>query len=207
MVSKADIEPEQICLVDLDNCVVCGAQPHTSEIRLHLTIYKTVPKARAVVHCHPPHATAYAITGITPPVGILPEHEVFVGPVPITPYETPGTQAFADTVIPYARTHNTLLLANHGVVAWADTLTHAEWCVEVLDTYCRILILAAQLGQPITKIPERKIADLLRIKQRLGLPDERNVVLAEANEPLEVPASSALIEDLANEVLGELNER
>ncbi|MGH9616576.1 MAG: class II aldolase/adducin family protein [Acidobacteriaceae bacterium] len=66
-----------------------------------------------------------------------PEQEVFVGPVALAPYETPGTQAFAETVLPYVKNHNTILLTNHGVVCWADTVTHAEWYVEVVDTYCK----------------------------------------------------------------------
>jgi hypothetical protein len=66
-----------------------------------------------------------------------------------------------------------VLLANHGIVCWADTVTHAEWYAEVLDTYCWTLMLAQQLGAPITFIPEDKAADLLAIKKRLGLPDAR----------------------------------
>ena len=174
MRSKADLLPDDISLVDLDNNRICGSAAHTSEIRLHLAIYKVVPEARAVVHCHPPHATAYAITGLCPPLEILPEHEVFVGPVPLSPYETPGTQAFAETVVPLVQKHNTVLLANHGVVCWADTTTHAEWLVEVLDTYCRTLMLAAHLGRPLTRIPHEKIVDLLAIKHKLGIPDARN---------------------------------
>jgi len=174
MCSKADLMTEDISMVDLENTRVCGSAAQTSEVRLHLSIYKAVPEARAVVHCHPPHATAYAITGLCPPLEILPEHEVFVGPVPISPYETPGTQAFADTVVPLVQRHNTVLLANHGVVCWADTPTHAEWLVEVLDTYCRTLMLAHQLGRPLTHIPHEKIVDLLAIKKKLGIPDARN---------------------------------
>lgn len=174
MCSKADLTPASLSLVDLDNKLLCGTLPHTSEILLHLAIYKSVPEARAVVHCHPPHATAFAITSTEPAVGILPESEVFIGPVPISPYDTPGTQAFADTILPYARQHNTILLANHGVVCWSDTVTHAEWLAEVVDTHCRILILAAQIGRPVTPIPDGKVMDLVRLKQRLGLPDPRH---------------------------------
>jgi L-fuculose-phosphate aldolase len=140
---------------------------------MHLEIYKAVPEAKGVVHCHPPHATAYAITGRVPPTCVIPEYEVFVGNVALTRYETPGTQEFADAVLPHVRTHNTVLLANHGIVCWADTVTHAEWYAEVLDTYCWTLMLASQLGAPITHIPEEKAADLLAIKKRLGLPDAR----------------------------------
>jgi L-fuculose-phosphate aldolase len=173
MCSKGDLTLDDICLVSLQNQKVIGNREHTSEILLHLEIYNSVPNARAVIHCHPPHATAYAITGLIPPGLIVPEQEVFVGRVALSPYETPGTKAFAETILPYAESHNTILLENHGVVCWADTVTHAEWCVEVIDTYCRTLMLAAQLGAPIKEIPAAKIIELLEIKKKLGLPDAR----------------------------------
>jgi L-fuculose-phosphate aldolase len=173
LVSKADMKPEDLCLVDLTGKQLAGGKPRTSEILMHLEIYKSVPEAKAVVHCHPPHATAYAITGHIPPTCIIPEFEVFVGKLAITPYETPGTQKFAETVVPVARDHNTILLANHGIVCWADTVTHAEWFVEVTDTYCWTLMLASQIGTPLTHFGEEKASDLLAIKQKLGLPDER----------------------------------
>ena len=173
LVSKADLRPEDLCLVDLEGQQLAGARARTSEILMHTEIYKAVPEAKAVVHCHPPHATAYAITGRVPPTCVIPEYEVFVGNVALTRYETPGTQEFADAVLPFVRKHNTVLLANHGIVCWADTVTHAEWYAEVLDTYCWTLMLASQLGAPITHIPEDKAADLLAIKKRLGLPDAR----------------------------------
>ena len=171
--SKLDLTPEDMCLVDLDGVQIAGTKPRTSEIFLHLEIYKAVPEAKAAVHCHPPHATAYAITGRAPPNGIIPEFEGFVGKVAISPYETPGTAAFAQTVLPYVREHNTVLLSNHGIICWADSVTHAEWYAEVVDTYCHTLILASQLGVPISQISERQTTDLLAIKKKLGLPDSR----------------------------------
>lgn len=173
LVSKADLTADDLCLVDLEGNQLVGARPRTSEILLHLEIYKAVPEAKAVVHCHPPHATAYAITGRVPPTCVIPEYEVFVGSVALSPYETPGTQKFAETVLPFVRKHNTVLLANHGIVCWADTVTHAEWYAEVVDTYCWTLMLSAQLGAPLTHIPPEKAADLLAIKKKLGLPDAR----------------------------------
>ena len=173
LVSKYDLTPDDICLVDLDGNQVAGKRPRTSEILLHLEIYKAVPEAKSCVHCHPPHATAYAITGRVPPSRVIPEFEVFVGKVAVSPYETPGTQAFAETVIPYVKQHNTVLLANHGIICWADTVTHAEWYAEVVDTYCWTLMLASQLGVPISQISEKHTADLLDIKKTIGLPDAR----------------------------------
>jgi L-fuculose-phosphate aldolase len=173
LVSKFDLTPDDLCLVDLEGNQIAGTKPRTSEIFLHLEIYKAVPEARAAVHCHPPHATAYAITGRVPPNLVIPEFEVFIGKVAISPYETPGTEAFAQTVLPFVKQHNTVLLSNHGIVCWADTVTHAEWYAEVLETYCWTLMLAAQLGSPISYISEQKGSDLLAIKKRLGLPDVR----------------------------------
>ena len=173
LVSKFDLTPDLISLVDLDGNQIAGTAPRTSEIFLHLEIYKHVPEAKSVVHCHPPHATAYAITGKVPPNMIIPEFEVFVGKVAISPYKTPGTAEFAQTVIPYVRDHNTVLLGNHGIVCWADTVTHAEWYAEVLETYCWTLLIASQLGVPITQISEQQANDLLAIKKKLGLPDAR----------------------------------
>jgi L-fuculose-phosphate aldolase len=173
LVSKYDLTPDVICLVDLEGNQLAGPKPRTSEIFLHLEIYKSVPEAKSVVHCHPPHATAYAITGKVPPNMVIPEFEVFVGKVAISPYKTPGTTEFAQTVLPYVRDHNTVLLSNHGIVCWADTVTHAEWYAEVLDTYCWTLMNATQLGVPISYISEQQSSDLLAMKKKLGLPDIR----------------------------------
>ncbi len=173
MLSKADLSADDLCLVDLAGNQLAGRRRHSSELPLHLAIFKAQPRARAVVHCHPPYATTFALVHRVPPVGMLAEHEVFVGPVPCVPYETPGTRACADAVVPFVEDHNTILLANHGIVCWGDTVTHAEWYVEVMETTCRILILSSQLGQTPKPIPATKIADLLSMKQSLGLPDAR----------------------------------
>jgi L-fuculose-phosphate aldolase len=174
LLSKADLRPQDLCMVDLEGKQLAGGRPRTSEILMHLEIYKEVPEAKAVVHCHPAHATAYAITQRVPPTCVIPEYDVFIGKVALSPYETPGTAAFARTVIPFVKNHNTVLLANHGIVCWADTVTHAEWFVEVTDTYCWTLMLASQLGTPVTHITSEKEADLLAIKKKLGLPDPRH---------------------------------
>ena len=181
--SKGDLCREDLSLVDLDNYQICGDRPQTSEILLHLEIYKAVPAARAVIHCHPPYATAHAVAGVVPQGNLVPEQEVFVGPVALAPYETPGTHAFAKTVLPFVKDHNTILLANHGIVCWADTVTHAEWYVEVVDTYCKTVMIASQLRPKLNEIPPDKIADLLAIKKKWGLPDPRLAASAEVAEP------------------------
>ncbi len=181
MLSKFDLRPRDLCMVDLQGRQIAGEKEATSEILLHLEIYKKVPQARAAVHCHPPHATGYAVAGLVPPNMMIPEFEIFVGKVAIAPYETPGTQAFAETVLPFVEHHNTVLLKNHGVVSWAETVTLAEWNCEVLETYCNIVSAAKQLGVPLSIISDEKGQDLLARKKRMGLPDIRFASVAARN--------------------------
>lgn len=173
MISKRDMQPADICLSDLEGNILAGDRPRTTELLLHLEIYKTNPQARAVVHCHPPYATAFAMTGTAPPAGLVSEYEILIGPVAVAPYETPGTRMFAESVGQLVRDHNTILLSNHGIVCWADTVTHAEWLAEVLDTYCKTYIVAEHIGRPLRSIPEGKIKEILEMKRRMGLPDAR----------------------------------
>jgi L-fuculose-phosphate aldolase len=165
--SKGDLEPDDLAIVDMDGIQESGTRPRSSEILLHLAIYRAVPQAKAVIHCHPPHALAFALTGTVPPSGMVPEYEVFVGDVALVGYETPGTQAFAESVLPFVQGRNLLLLQNHGIICWAETVTKAEWLVEIFDTYCRTVILASQLGKKLVPIPDDKLDDLRQIRQNL----------------------------------------
>lgn len=205
MMSKRDLEPADICLSDLSGNILAGDRTRTSELLLHLEIYRVNPRARAVVHCHPPHATAFAITGSAPPVGLISEYEIFIGPAAVAPYETPGTQAFAETVLPFAQDYNTILLANHGVVCWADTATHAEWLTEILDSYCRTVLIAQQIGKPLMFIPEEKIAEILALKRRMGFPDVRLGHTPEAIAP--TSAKDGELDRLVERVVARLEGR
>ena len=204
MLSKGDLEPADICLSDMEGNILAGDRLRTSEFQLHLEIYRSNPRARAVVHCHPPYVTAFAITGTAPPVGYISEYEAFIGPVGVAPYETPGTKAFAETVLPFVQDHNTILLSNHGVVCWSDTAMHAEWLVEIFDTYCKTVLIAEQTGRPLKKIPEEKIQELLVLKRRMGLPDARLTEIPTPTEPPATPASADL-EVLVKTVLAKLD--
>jgi L-fuculose-phosphate aldolase len=172
MISKGFMTPENICAVDLDGNQIAGTNKRTSEILLHLSIMKARPDVKAVVHCHPPHATAFAVAGEPIPQCILPEVEVFMGEVPIAPYETPGGQKFADTVLPFLKATNTIILKNHGTVSFGKNLQEAYWKTEILDSYCRILLLAKQLGK-VDYFSEQQTRELLDLKQKLGFDDPR----------------------------------
>jgi len=173
MICKGFMKPEDICAVDLDGNQIAGTRKRTSEILLHLAIMKARPDVKAVVHCHPPHATAFAVAREPIPQCVLPEIEVFIGEVPFAPYETPGGQKFANTVLPFLKPGtNTIILSNHGTVSFGKDLEEAYWKTEIVDAYCRILLLARQLG-PIHYLNEQEGRELLDLKKRLGFDDPR----------------------------------
>jgi L-fuculose-phosphate aldolase len=172
MVSKGDLKPDHLCKVDYEGKQLAGTRKRSSEILLHLAVYKNNPKVNAVVHCHPPHATAFAVAREPIPKCVLPEVEVFLGEVPIAIYETPGTQKFADTIIPFVKNCNTIILANHGTVTFGPDLEKAYWNSEIIDAYCRILILARQLGR-VNYFTDQQTRELLDLKKKLGYDDPR----------------------------------
>src|SRR3954449_12827801 len=171
-VSKGFMKPDDLCIVDMDGKQVSGNRKRSSEILLHLAILKERSEIRSCVHCHPPHATAFAVAHEPIPKCILPEFEVFLGEVAIAKYETPGTQAFAETVLPYVKDTETILLANHGTITYGGALEDAYFKTEIIDAYCRIMLLAKQLGT-INYYSDTKAAELIKIKPGLGIPDPR----------------------------------
>lgn len=173
MICKGFMTPDDICAVDMEGKQIAGKRKRTSEVLLHLEIMRNRPDVKAVVHCHPPHATAFAVAREPIPQCILPEIEVFMGEVPIAPYETPGGQKFAETVTPFVKNGtNTIILTNHGTVSFGAHLEEAYWKTEILDAYCRILLLAKQLGK-VNYLNERESVELLDLKKRLGFDDPR----------------------------------
>ncbi len=173
LVSKGFMKPEDMCLVDLEGNQLAGKMKRTSEILMHLQIMKRQPRAVASVHCHPPHATAFAVAGVEPPTCMIPEFEVFAS-VAIAPYRTPGTPEMGKLVADLVDKHNVILMANHGVVSWShNTVEDAYFKMEILEAYCRTVLVASQLGKQVNTMSPTQLQDLLKIKQNLGIPDPR----------------------------------
>jgi len=174
LVSKGFMKPEDMCLVDFEGNQLCGTKKRTSEILMHLQIMQRQPKAVATCHCHPPHSTGFAVAGLAPPTCMIPEYEVFAS-VAVAPYRTPGTPEMGKLVADLADKHNTILMANHGVVSWShNNVEDAYFKMEILEAYCRTVLVAAQLGKPPNTFTPAQLQDLLKIKQSLGIPDPRH---------------------------------
>jgi len=172
LMTKGFMQPDDLCVVDMEGKQLSGRRKRTSEVMLHLAIMKERPEIKAVVHCHPPHATAFGVAREPVPQCVLPEVEIFLGDVPITRYAIPGGKEFAETVLPFVHKTNVIILANHGTVSFDKTVEKAYWWTEILDAYCRILMLARGLGQ-VNYFTEPEARALLNLKEQWGFKDPR----------------------------------
>ncbi len=174
-VSKGMLKPEHIITCDMDGDVVDGSSKYkpSSERKVHIAVYKHRPDVKAVIHSHPPHATAFAVANIPLPEGVHPEAEVFLGRVPVAEYATPSTDDLPNSILPLIGPEtNTVIMGNHGSVSFDVDLVGAYYKLEILDAYCRILLLSKQVGR-INTLTSEQMSELLQVKQNFGLSDPR----------------------------------
>ena len=175
-ISKGFLTPDDICLVDSSANLVepnPNNRKPSSEIKIHIAIYNARPDVKAVIHSHPPHATAFAVAGIPLPEAVHPEAEVFLGKVRTAPFALPSTDDLPASLLPLINSDtNTLLMGNHGSVSFSHDLMDAYYKLEILDAYCRLLILTKHIGS-INTLTSADMQSLLQIKSNFGLSDLR----------------------------------
>jgi len=172
-ISKGNLKPDDLCVVDGEGKQISGKRKRTSEMLMHLAIYKARPDVKCVIHSHPPHATAFAVAGVELPTCIHPEAEVFLGAVKTAKYVTPGDTRLGESLMPYIKDSNTIVLQNHGVVCFDTDLEQCYYKLEIVDAYARILILAKQVGS-IRPLDGGEMKELLDLKARFGMNDPRH---------------------------------
>jgi L-fuculose-phosphate aldolase len=138
--------PDMMCVVDIDGRKIEGARDPSSELRMHLEVYRNRPDVNAVVHAHPPLATGFAVAGIPLDRAVLAEVITTLGSVPIAEYGTPSTQELPDAVRRYIKAHDGLLLANHGALTVAHELYAAYYKMETVEHFAKISLVARLLG-------------------------------------------------------------
>lgn len=117
-VSKGSMTDEMLIKLDIDGNLLQGNLEPSSELKMHLSLYRTSDKIKAVTHAHPAHASAFAVANIPLEIPYMPEAVINLGTVPVVPYATPGSLELAEGVAEYAQNRRALLLANHGAVSW-----------------------------------------------------------------------------------------
>ena len=166
---KAELTARDLVEVGLSGSHRRGSRRATTELDLHLRAYRRHGDCGAVVHAHPPVATAFAVAGEPMPADVLPELILYLGDVPVAPYATTGTPALGDVVEPLLARHVAVLLANHGAVTWGPDLATARIRMESLEHSARILLVARVLGRTTRLSPDQiDVLDRLRGKPRDG---------------------------------------
>jgi L-fuculose-phosphate aldolase len=163
-VCKGFMTPDMMCITDLDGKKLQGDRDPSSEMLMHLEVYRQRPDVQAVVHAHPPTATGFAVAGIPLDRAVLAEVVTTLGSIPIAEYATPSTSELPDAVRKYIKAHDGMLLANHGALTAGSDLFSAYYKMETIEHFAKISLVARLLGR------ENVIAreELLRLQELRG---------------------------------------
>lgn len=165
-VSKGFMEENTLVKMRLDGTVLSqGALEPSSEVKMHLRVYAENPDIMGVTHAHPPVCTSFAIAGIGLDRAIYPEALVNLGTVPCIHYETPGSQELADSVAPYCKDYNAVLLGNHGALSWGRSLMEAFFRLEAMEHYALILLYTEKVIGKANVLSCDQMQELLNISK------------------------------------------
>ncbi len=167
-VSKGFMKPEDLIVVDYDGNVLEGRKKPSSELFMHLQIFKDRPDVNGVVHAHPPKATGFAVAGIPLTQCVLPEVIVTLGGVPLAEYGTPGTEEFFKPVLKYLQDYDAFLLENHGALTIGPDVMSAYYRMETLEHFAHIAMVAIQLGK-LQTLKEADVQKLIGLRERFGI--------------------------------------
>ncbi|OOB76900.1 MAG: aldolase [Epulopiscium sp. Nuni2H_MBin003] len=168
-VSKGFMTPDILVKMDLDGKILLGKHKPSSEVKMHIRVYQENPDILAVTHAHPPVATSFAIAGINLDRAILPEAVVNLGSVPIAHYATPGSTEVPNSIAPYCKEYNAVLLANHGALTWGKDLIEAYYRLESLEYYATVLMYTGKIIGQANELSCSQIDELVEIRQKLGI--------------------------------------
>ncbi len=167
-VSKGYMSVSDLLVVDMTGKVVGGRRKPSSEVFLHLGIYRKRPDVMSVCHSHPPYATAFAVAGIPLDRNILPEAVIMLGSVPVVPYGTTGTGDFIRPLLPFLGGFDAFLLANHGALTVGTDVVGAYHRMETVEHCAIITYLATQLGK-VNELTEEQVRELKSMRGRYGV--------------------------------------
>jgi L-fuculose-phosphate aldolase len=167
-VCKGYLTPDMMVLVDAQGRKLSGQLNPSSELAMHMTIYRLRPDIGAVVHAHPPCGTGFAAAGLALDTPLISEVVLSLGCIPLAEYGTPTTPELAEAIAPYVRHYDALLLANHGALTCGPDLENAYFKMETLEHFAKISLVARLLGQEKPLSPEA-VEKLFQIRQQAGI--------------------------------------
>ena len=158
-----DLSDEEIVLIDKDCNVIDGTKKASSEKNLHNAIYKLRPDFNAIVHCHSPYLSAFAVCHKTLSAPIISENVFYFGEIPVADYALPGSQKLVENTAKFFENHNAVLLANHGIVIAADSLKNAYYLMDTAETCAKIYINSLILGG-IQELSQEDVEEIYRLR-------------------------------------------
>jgi L-fuculose-phosphate aldolase len=167
-VCKGFMTPDMMCVTDLDGRKLQGDRDPSSEMLMHLEVYRQRPDARAVVHAHPPIATGFAVAGIPLNRAVLAEVLTTLGSIPIAEYATPSTAELPEAVRKYILAHDGMLLANHGALTIGTDLYSAYYKMETIEHFAKISLVARLLGGE-NLIAREEVTRLQGLRETYGI--------------------------------------
>lgn len=185
-VSKGMMTAADIVVCDLEGNKIDGIGDRTSEIAMHVAIYRLRPDVGAIVHAHPPVATGFAVAGRPLNLALLPEVVVNLGCVPLAEYGTPGTSELTEGMLPHIPKYDAILLANHGSVCYGEDVYKAFFKMETVEHFARVTLVAELLGGPKV-LPEQQVRKLFEargrygVRSRNGMEPKRPIVAEDVN--------------------------
>jgi L-fuculose-phosphate aldolase len=168
-VSKGSLTPDMIIKVDENGKKLEGKFNPSSEIKMHMRVYQKRPDVTAVVHAHPPVATAFTVADIDLDQYILPEAVLTIGNVPTCDYGTPSTMEIPDSLDPYLQNHDAFLLRNHGALTVGCNLNKAFFVMEEVEFNAVICKHAMDLGA-VHEISNEQLKKLMDLRKAMNLP-------------------------------------
>lgn len=169
-VSKGYMNEEMLVKTNLEGAILEGSEKPSSEVKMHYRVYKENQEVRAVIHAHPPVATAFAAAGRALDKAYLTEGILQLGVVPLAPYAMPTTNEVPDTIAPYCCKYNGLLLANHGALTWGRNIEEAWRRMEALEYYANAIRLTEQIASGPCGLTSAQIERLIKLRAELGVP-------------------------------------
>lgn len=147
--SKGAMQPDDLVICDYEGKKISGRRNVTSEIQMHLLIYRRRPDVHGVVHAHPPTSTGYAAAGLSLNKALISEVVLSLGCIPLARYGTPGTPELTDALEPLVGSHDAILMANHGVVTHGPDLMTAYYRMETVEHFAKISLVTELLGRQV----------------------------------------------------------
>ena len=167
-ISKGFMKPEDLIVVNIDGKVLSGMKKPSSEVFMHLQVYKDRPDVNSVCHAHPPYATGFAVAGIPLDKCILPEVIITLGSIPLIEYGTPGTEELYRPVTKLLKDYDAFLLANHGALTIGTDVINAYHKMETVEHFAHIAFVAQQLGYPNT-LSKEQVQKLKDQREKFGI--------------------------------------